>query len=1639
MASDKDLANGGDDGNEYPDAATALNTSQAVLQYFWDMASYDENVRIAAARGLVKDVTEDQLKHLATLGKDTESPPEEGSPKIKLLEYHLRRCSPTTVYTLRRLARGLGSSRQAARQGYATALAGLLAAVGGADCLTAPGVMVLLEVCIDGPLRGGDAKETLLGRMFGYGALLRSGLPLEQSLLCRLFNGLIQCGLRKSFLRECAAALALAAAERLDEQGMEEVTAAGQPLAGMLAAPPAEATPEALLLALVLWPKLPPSAVRACRLLPPDTPPPPRELFAPPGSGAGGAAAAAPSAATAAAAAATAAGLFRREHLQTLAPALLASSAAHPRLHTLWQYLLALLLPGFRPNRNNADLLDAANAATAAAATAAAAEPPPPGGGGADKKAAKAAARAAKAAAAAAKSAEGKGAVSGPLLEAFWGVVVEGRLMVASHERRYLGFQLFSRLLPHLRPEHVAGVFSPNFVSTLAGAIKKNSSYLHASGVKLLDGVSAFMDRSPDVEVKMAVAGALQKLGGANKNTKIMDKLVKGLDAEGYHRYVGSLMEAFLRGAPPLQPGGEGRTAAAEDEEDKQQQQGEEQGDGDGGEEGGDVSKVVSERRGRCLDALISALKLPTATPEDTQAALRFLALHAFGRVSEPKAGVKSPKSKQQPLPEVAQAAQLLSPPLSPATRATCVSRLVALVSHLNKTATALRVRQAQQHHQQHDSKDGDQQPVHQALHDTLSYIRKALAAPGVSPATELDEAGSHALSLLAAIETAALERVAQLEKAAATPGGKKAAGKRKGDDKGAAQAEEQGGVQGAGGGGGAAASRLRALACVAGHLQLALLADPDGFEVDLPLSLRRVAAEGLGLEGLPEVEVEEESEEEDMEGKKPSGASGGPGPWADVLVDLMLALMARPGGGGGGRGGRGGGGSPSPVPVAPLRDAAEALWRQCCEGISAEGLADLVRVVAAGGKGEGQDVEGLFESDEEEEEEEEEGGEEESEEEEEEESEEEDDSSGKKGKQHQQKTKKKDKEEGSQKKRKKAGGDAGDEDGSGSGSESEESDEEEDDDEKAAGKGGEEEEDGEEEEEPDMDDEAMFRMDAKLAAYFRSMVGGRAGGAAAAERAAALLDFRLRALRLLEVVQRKSPTNPLLLSALVPLVRALATASRPGGQPQMAARLRGVITSMGRARYTRVDLASLGGLEGYTTCLKRLLYEASRNRDKLVAGAAWAAFTGAVRAGVPAAEKGKDKDKADKADKEKADKEQQPGVSDAARSAFRAALTDWLAKKKTRLQHSEMASAFRTLPGASLPAMEPLLTSVANGRSAAVRTAAAELAAALFKSPPEGLHSVVVVALAPAGGGGGGGAQLGGVVGSALAACVAGVGLNNERRARVAQAAVAMCEVLHKWLATAGKRPAELMGPDKMNAIAKALVTVKSLVVPPKVSQRLQRVGELLALGPLLDKTQPDPALASRIQKAAPAPTQPKKAKEGKEAAKGKEAKGKEQAKAKAKGKEAAGEEGGVAKGKAGGGGGSEDKQRKVQSKQQQQQEEDSEEEEEAGGSGSEEEEGDDASGSGSDDEEEASGSGREDSDGEDEEEEGSGSEEEGGGGSGERKRGGAGAGAARGGRGGGGRGRGGRGRGGGGRGGARGRGGEQRQGGGPAKKARR
>ena len=88
---------------------------------------------------------------------------------------------------------------------------------------------------------------------------------------------------------------------------------------------------QAFLLAIRLWSKLPADLLSEVSLLPQGITSPPDSFFTK-GQGSASAAAAA---------------VFSQQHLQTLLPVLRSTSSSHPRLHSLWPTLLALLLPGF--------------------------------------------------------------------------------------------------------------------------------------------------------------------------------------------------------------------------------------------------------------------------------------------------------------------------------------------------------------------------------------------------------------------------------------------------------------------------------------------------------------------------------------------------------------------------------------------------------------------------------------------------------------------------------------------------------------------------------------------------------------------------------------------------------------------------------------------------------------------------------------------------------------------------------------------------------------------------------------------------------------------------------------------------------------------------------------------------------------------------------------------------------------------------------------------------------------------------------------------------------------------------------------------------------------------------------------------
>ena len=95
-----------------------------VLQHFWDLANIDAETRRESAVNLVNELKQAQDEHVPGGADDgTLMGGGGGGDANGVVDGPaLEGCSPVLVYALKRLARGLGSGRSGARQGFALAL-----------------------------------------------------------------------------------------------------------------------------------------------------------------------------------------------------------------------------------------------------------------------------------------------------------------------------------------------------------------------------------------------------------------------------------------------------------------------------------------------------------------------------------------------------------------------------------------------------------------------------------------------------------------------------------------------------------------------------------------------------------------------------------------------------------------------------------------------------------------------------------------------------------------------------------------------------------------------------------------------------------------------------------------------------------------------------------------------------------------------------------------------------------------------------------------------------------------------------------------------------------------------------------------------------------------------------------------------------------------------------------------------------------------------------------------------------------------------------------------------------------------------------------------------------------------------------
>ena len=101
-------------------------------------------------------------------------------------------------------------------------------------------------------------------------------------------------------------------------------------------------------------------------------------------------------------------------------------------------------------------------------------------------------------------------------LEALWETCCENGLFTApSHQRKYLGFRIFSMLLRNATASETAKLFtSPNFIKCLVSNCAKPENYLHACSTDCLKAI-ARCAKHPETSAKkrVAIVAALRKVG----------------------------------------------------------------------------------------------------------------------------------------------------------------------------------------------------------------------------------------------------------------------------------------------------------------------------------------------------------------------------------------------------------------------------------------------------------------------------------------------------------------------------------------------------------------------------------------------------------------------------------------------------------------------------------------------------------------------------------------------------------------------------------------------------------------------------------------------------------------------------------------------------------------------------------------------------------------------------------------------------------------------------------------------------------------------------------------------------------------------------------------------------------------------
>ncbi|XP_004485631.1 uncharacterized protein [Cicer arietinum] len=451
---------------------------------FKDLAAASESAREAAAKQMVTELKEVQNAYVGVEDKEIG----DGGFKLEAEKNDgLDECAPSVRYAIRRLIRGVSSSRECARQGFALGLTVLVNAIHKIRVDSFLKLIVdLLEVTSS--MKGQEAKDCLLGRLFAYGALARSGrLIYEWSLdkntpyIKEFVGTLISLANKKRYLQEPVVSIILDSIEKLPVEAIVSHVIEAPGLQEWFGSAAEAGNPDALFLALKIREKISADSPIYGKLLP--------NPF-------------------------SSSQLFSADHLLFLSNCLKESTFCQPRIHSIWPVLINILIPNTVPQ-----LEDAASASNSL------------------KKHKKSK-----------KSCSSDEEIA-KNLKSFCEIIVEGSLLFSSHDRKHLAFDVMLLLLQNLSASLVPVVLSNKVVQCLMDILSTNNTWLYKVGQHFLKQLSEWVG-DDDVR-RVAVIVAIQKHSNGKFDSITRTKHVKNLMSQfktepGCMLFIQNLMNLFV-------------------------------------------------------------------------------------------------------------------------------------------------------------------------------------------------------------------------------------------------------------------------------------------------------------------------------------------------------------------------------------------------------------------------------------------------------------------------------------------------------------------------------------------------------------------------------------------------------------------------------------------------------------------------------------------------------------------------------------------------------------------------------------------------------------------------------------------------------------------------------------------------------------------------------------------------------------------------------------------------------------------------------------------------------------------------------------------------------------------------------------